>query len=178
LTCIAALLQDGVVYIGGDSAGVAGMSISIRRDPKVFKRGPYLIGFTSSFRMGNILAYHFDPPFHPENMDDFEFMVVRFIPSVRKCFVDNGYGSPAEGGAFIVGYRNKLYTIENDFQVAEQADNFHAVGCGATEALSSLYSTKDLIQYPRDRVLKALEAAAYLNSGVRAPFVILSDDGD
>lgn len=51
MTAIVGLVEKGNVYIGGDSAGVAGLSISIRGDEKVFKVGPFIMGFTSSFRM-------------------------------------------------------------------------------------------------------------------------------
>jgi hypothetical protein len=36
MTCIVGLVDKGDVYIGGDSAGVAGLSLSIRADEKVF----------------------------------------------------------------------------------------------------------------------------------------------
>ena len=37
MTCIAAIAEKGKVYIGGDSAGVAGLDLTIRADEKVFK---------------------------------------------------------------------------------------------------------------------------------------------
>ena len=50
MTAIAAIVQDNVVYIGGDSAGVGGYSLEVRKDPKVFITGPFVMGFTTSFR--------------------------------------------------------------------------------------------------------------------------------
>ena len=52
MTAIAGLVHDGKVYIGGDSAGVAGMDLHLRSDPKVFTVGEFVIGYTTSFRMG------------------------------------------------------------------------------------------------------------------------------
>ena len=57
MTCIVGLVHEGVVYIGGDSAGVGGMSLTVRADEKVFQNGEFLMGFTTSFRMGQLLRY-------------------------------------------------------------------------------------------------------------------------
>ena len=35
MTCIVGLVHEGVVYIGGDSAGVGGLSLTVRADEKV-----------------------------------------------------------------------------------------------------------------------------------------------
>ena len=50
------------MYIGGDRAGVAGLSLTVRADEKVFQNGEFLMGFTTSFRMGQLLRYSLKPP--------------------------------------------------------------------------------------------------------------------
>jgi len=62
MTCIVGLVENGKVYIGGDSAGVAGLDITTRKDEKVFQKENMIFGFTSSFRMGQILRYSFKNP--------------------------------------------------------------------------------------------------------------------
>lgn len=52
MTCIIGFIKNKKVYIGGDSAGVGGSHVTIRRDSKVFKNGNFIMGYTSSFRMG------------------------------------------------------------------------------------------------------------------------------
>ena len=44
MTCIAALVQDGAITMGGDSAGVAGLRLHVRSDPKVFRNGDFQVG--------------------------------------------------------------------------------------------------------------------------------------
>ena len=44
MTCIVGLRHEGKAWIGGDSAGVGGLELTVRRDPKVFKNGPMLFG--------------------------------------------------------------------------------------------------------------------------------------
>jgi hypothetical protein len=116
MTCIVGLTDNGKIYIGGDSAGVAGLSITIRADEKVFTNGPFIMGFTSSFRMGQILRYKFKCPVQNTDQTDMEYMVTTFIDSVRECFSKNGYGKISEretniGGTFLVGYNGTLYNI-------------------------------------------------------------------
>jgi ATP-dependent protease HslVU (ClpYQ) peptidase subunit len=171
MTCIVGIVHKGDVYIGGDSAGVAGLAITVRADEKVFVNGPFIMGFTTSFRMGQLLRYKFNAPKQTTNMDDMKYMVTDFIDAAVKCFNDNGFGDKKSGGTFLVGYNSKLYKIDSDFQVGIPADQYAACGCGDDIALGSLYSTVG--KKPEERIKLALEAASKFNAGVCAPFVIL-----
>ncbi|MFA5385644.1 MAG: hypothetical protein WC364_13495 [Eubacteriales bacterium] len=179
MTCIAGLIDSGIVYMGADSAGVAGYDLSIRADQKVFISGSFLMGFTTSFRMGQLLRYKLDPPKHPytdngQLMDEYKYMVTIFIDAVRQCLKDGGYAlkdkEQEQGGTFLVGYRGRLFQVEDDYQVGELLDGFAAVGCGDQVALGSLYSTRG--EPPVNRIRMALEAAERYSAGVRHPFVI------
>ncbi len=181
MTCIVAVKDNhNRLWMGGDSAGVGGFgtySVVTRTDPKVFKLGEYLIGFTSSFRMGQILRHKFKPPIPPADVDISHFMVTDFVDELRKCFKEAGWIEIKEGkesgGIFIVGIRGKLFTIEEDFQVAESADEFTATGCGIELALGSLHTSEGW--GPVDRIQLALGAAQRFSGGVREPFLIISD---
>ena len=60
MTCIVGILEEnGDIYMGGDSAGASGNTLKIRADEKVFINENYIMGFTSSFRMGQLLRYGF-----------------------------------------------------------------------------------------------------------------------
>ena len=50
--------ENGKVYIGSDSQGVSGDHTINRADPKVFISHGITYGFTSSYRMGQILRFH------------------------------------------------------------------------------------------------------------------------
>ena len=176
MTCIVGLVDKGNVYIGGDSAGVAGLSISIRNDEKVFVNGPFIMGFTTSFRMGQLLQYKLTIPKQTTNQSDMEYMVTDFIDSVRRCFAENGFGKLPdkdhhEGGNFLVGYNGKLYNIDHDFQVGVPSLQYDAVGCGEDIAKGSLYSTKG--KEPTARIKLALEAASTFSAGVAPPFKLV-----
>ncbi len=178
MTCVIGLVDKGDVYIGADSAGVAGLSISIRTDEKVFGNGPFIIGGTSSFRMLQLLRYKFSPPAQTVHQDDMEYMVTSFIDSVRQCFCANGFGDKDAtiGGTFLVGYKGKLYTIQGDHQVGMQAIPYDAVGCGADLALGAMFATEGL--GPEERLNIALSAASTFSAGVCPPFTILKLEGE
>jgi len=177
MTCIVGLVDNNKVYIGGDSAGVSGHDITIRRDEKVFANGHFLMGFTTSFRMGQLLRYELKVPEQPEDMDDFKYMVTIFIKAVRECLGEGGFlkknNEVESGGSFLVGYKGRLYEIDDDYQVGSAVDNVLAVGCGAKVALGAMYaSTGD----PVGRIRKALEISERLSGGVRSPFLIKSQE--
>lgn len=180
MTCIVGLVHDDVVYIGADSAGVDGQALVIRADRKVFRKDPFVIGFTTSFRMGQLLQYKLRVPAHDPKMSIEEYMVTVFVDAVRQCLKDGGFAKKNDevesGGAFLVGYCGRLFMIDNDYQVGEGLDEFAAVGCGAPYALGALYATRG--QSPEMSIEMALRAAERFSTGVRAPFHIESLGND
>lgn len=174
MTCIVGLVEGSTVWMGGDSAGVAGLDISLRADSKVFRNGDFLIGFTSSFRMGQLLRFRLRPPARRPDQDLFHYMVCDFVESVRVCLKEGGFAHRSNdvetGGFFLVATEGRLFSIQDDYQVSEFSRGFHAIGCGAHYALGSLYTTRDLPA--EQRVRRALETAEHFSGGVRAPFTI------
>jgi hypothetical protein len=182
MTVIVGLAHEGAVYMGGDSAGVAGLDLSMRRDTKVFTRDAYVIGFTDSFRMGQVLQYSTELPTPPVAQRELHgFMVRDFIDAVRESLGDAGWstnhGGRETGGAFLVGVRGRLFEICSDYQVGETLSGWNAVGCGGSLALGSLHSTGRMAAtwglHPKYRVRAALEAADYGSAGVSKPFKIV-----
>ena len=182
MTCIAALVQNGSITMGGDSAGVAGYALHVRSDPKVFRNGGFLVGCTSSFRMLQVLRFQVKPPEHPRKhedgswLDPYEYMVRYFVEECRKEFKEHGYlrkcDEQESGGCFLVGYRGHLFYVDSDFQVGELHDPFAAVGCGMDLAHGALFALQDSGLDPEAKVRLALEAAERFSAGVRRPFVI------
>lgn len=178
MTAIAAISTGSKVYIGADSAGCAGNSLELRKDSKVFESGKFLMGFTSSFRMGQILRYSFKAPGQEKKIDDVTYMNTRFVDAVRKCLKIGGYArnvnGEENGGTFVVGYKGSIYVVESDFQVAIPLNDYTAVGCGADLCLGSLHTTERYDISPQDRIMLALDAAESYSCGVRGPFVVMS----
>jgi hypothetical protein len=174
VTCIVGLVDNGTVYMGGDSAAVSNWDHTDRTDSKVFVRGPLIIGFSWSYRMGQLLRFRLGVPVHPEGMSAFEWVATDVLDSVRTCFKDGGFAEREKekesGGQFLVGYRGQLFTVHSDYQVVEHALPFAAIGCGAAYALGALSVMPPF--GPRRTIEEALATAERFSVGVRAPFVV------
>ena len=192
MTCIIAYIDKQGVYIGGDSAAVdeGDLSYNIRSDEKVFAKGEFIFGYSTSFRMGQLLRYKLRIPAHPKGMDNSQYMITLFVDAVKKCFEDNDYTDMMTdtGGNFIVGYKGTLFTILSDYQVAEPKENFAALGCGDAFAIGAMFALtfaeKDANKripgdvepkrfVEKDPIKKmeiALNAAVAFSMGVKPPF--------
>lgn len=176
MTCIIALEYEGKVYMGGDSAAVSGWDIQACANQKVFKVGDFLIGYTSSFRMGQLLQYNLDIPENTDGDDDIQYLVTKFIPAARNCLKDGGYtkieNNREDGGFFLVGYRGKAYMVADDFQATRMRNGFIAVGSGANYAMGALAALE--IVDPESAVTRALEIAGTFSNGVCPPYYVVS----
>ena len=178
MTCVAAYKTMGGVWMGADSAGVSGYGLCVRKDRKVFRNGPMLFGFTSSFRMGQILRHSFIIPDRGRASVD-RYMHTTFIDAVRDALASGGYrrktNEEEHGGEFLVAYAGRIFHIQEDFQVAESRADFDACGCGAHVALGSMFCSKSskVRGTPREIVTTALRAAEQYSAWVRGPFYVL-----
>ncbi len=178
MTCIIGLVNNGRVYIGGDSAGVDSHRLlyTTRADEKVFQRGQYLIGFTTSFRMGQVLRYGGSLPVPPDDSTELhKFMCTSFVDAIKLIFEDAGYGKKQgeegdEGGQFIIGVKGRLFIVHADYQIEETTEGFSSVGCGDMLAFGALAVTGHMA--PFDRITTCLNAVTRFSAGVRAPFLI------
>lgn len=175
MTCIIGLEANDTVYIGGDAMSSSGWDKSIVDTPKVFRRADFLIGYTSSFRMGQLLQYHLAVRPPQEGEADEEYMVVAFIEAARGLFKDRGYtridSNTESGGVFLAGYNKRLYRVDSDFQVTHYANGLAAVGAGEQYALGAMLAMPNA--EPEARILAALTIAEQLCNRVTAPFTIM-----
>ena len=175
MTCIVGLEQDGKVYMGGDSAAVSNGNLQLTDTPKVFEKQGLIIGYSWSFRMGQVIQYaKAFPKLQPDN---YTYLIESFVPFLRAEFKDTGWlrteNSRDEGGQFLVGIRGELFEITSEFAVLKMADGFNAIGSGSHYALGALRILKhNTDKEPTIKVGLALEAAAYFSTSVSSPFVI------
>ena len=190
MTCIVAITDGERVILGADSAGAGGFELRLRADPKVFRVGGYAIGFTTSFRMGQILRYETDLPELPAGIspEDLErFFVTEFVPVVRRSFATHGFAKTARfnslgdnsvteegqdiGGLFLVGVAGQVFEIQKDYHLARPLVPYSAVGSGAPVALGALHALTDISELSlKERASRALRAAETFGTVVRGPF--------
>ncbi|MDB5042182.1 MAG: hypothetical protein JWN27_2908 [Candidatus Eremiobacteraeota bacterium] len=178
MTCIVGWIENGVVTIGGDAAAVSGLRVTQRVAPKVFINGPMVFGFTSSFRMGDLLQHAFTVPEQRGSESVDKYMRTTFIDAVRSCLKTGGFARKENeverGGTFLVGYEGRLFYIDSDYQVGESTDGFDAVGCGdefARGAMAILRAGPSVDVEAKLR--RALEVAAKYSGGVSPPFAFV-----
>lgn len=179
MTCIVGIeTRDGVI-IGGDSLASSNWDCYRESGPKVFKKGPLVMGCTTSFRMSQLLQYKWEIP-DQLDIGDMAYLCGPFIDSIRECFAANGFtkieSNQETGGVFLLGFKGNLYTVFDDFNVSRPACGYAAVGCGNAYALGSLHSLESIKSSghidmtPLSRLTMALSAAAEFSNGVREPF--------
>lgn len=192
MTCIVGIAVNGAVIIGADSmAGDGHWNRRVRADRKVFKNGELIFGFTTSFRMGQLLEHSLTPPPIQEGMEPYAYAVKLLIPEIRNTLRSGGFmkteNGVESGGNFLVGFRGSLFEVDHDFQVAQSIEHFEAVGCGAQYAMGAMHiayeqafrkpqrltasSFMDSDESAAQLVLQAgLNAAARFSAGVAGPF--------
>ena len=188
MTAIAGIKHKNGVTIGGDSAAISNFHLMTRKDPKVFRVGRLLIGYTSSFRMAQLMRYGWhkceslDSLVPPDSDDGMDFMCKQFVPRVRWLFKQGGYmGKTDDGredaGEFLVSWGYGLYLVYSDLQVAESHSPYMACGCGRDVVLGALYGALGASGVPTDPeklVRASLDAAERFSAGVRGPHTVLT----
>ena len=176
MTCVIGLVHRKRIYMGADSAASGSRFVRTTNLPKVFRKGPCLLGYCGSFRMGQVLEHCLEIPKHPVREATDTYMVTRFIEAVRTAFKKEGVSSieqnKEKGGQFLVGYRGRLFSVNSDFHVGDMLDGFDCIGSGAPVALGAMKALEELP--PRQRIEKALQITAYYVPDVTAPFHITS----
>lgn len=156
MTCLAGLIHNGRVFIGGDSAASVDDKIEVRLNRKVFRNGTYVIGFTGSFRTGQLLQFAKLPAIKGDVLAHLITAVVPVIKDISGKDVDE----------LLIGAAGRLFKVSSDYSVAEYPD-YAAAGGGEQYALGKLHGA---LGPPDVRVIAALEAAQAHCSAVRAPF--------
>lgn len=178
MTCVIGLETPEGVWIGADSAGTDEYGgQTLRADTKVFRHGPMLFGFCGSYRMGQLLRYQLELSAQPYTIEDYEYMVRYFIEDVRHVLNVGGFTwiekNVETGGQFVVAYNNKLYSVEEDFQVGISSRDYVCIGSGGDVASGAMAALADTELTPTNQIKKALKIASKHDAYVAPPFVVM-----
>lgn len=169
MTIVVGVVDKKGVWLAADSKGVSGWDQANRRDKKIFIKHGIGYGFTSSYRMGQILQYHSEDIKSDLRKEDAHAYVVScLVPMWRKILQENGYtqinSNREETGTFLVVVDGKLFAVHSDMQVAERVDGFDAVGCGDSYALGAIYAApQNMDNYELAKI--GVKAACYFSAG-------------
>ena len=171
MTVIIGREDNGKVYMGGDSIASDGYCKLIVASPKVSKMGEFIIGYTTSFRMGQLLQYELVVRKQNENETNEAYLVTVFVTAVRELFAAHGYSkidnNRHEGGAALVGYRGELYTLESDYQISRWASSVATLGAGGQYALGAMAALRN--HKPEEAIMTSLQITGELCALVAPP---------
>lgn len=182
MTIIVGLQHAGGVVMGADSISTDGTYCSQRDGTtrKLFRKGPYLIGYTTSFRLGDLLRFEVRWPAPPKRRGDavlYRHMVSAVVPAIRAAFAAGGAvaaGGAEQGAELLIAVSGRLFRIGRDHHVAGYLAGYATCGCGEDIANGALHATAGLDGLePRRRVRLALHAAAAHCVRARGPFFLM-----
>lgn len=174
MTTIAGVVHQGRCYLGGDSAAEVEGSVYIQAEPKVFRRGPVLIGIVGSSPWEEMLRA-FSPTRRAAAPTDREWLVDTLGAHVRRS------GEWDKEDEALVGFRGALWCLEYTGAIWAVSPPYCASGSGADPACAVLRFTAPapvrsaLSLTPKSRILSALDMAAVLTEGTRPPFHVIDD---
>ena len=173
--------ENNSVFMSGDSRTTQDSYYDTMNVKKVFIKNDFIIGASGTLRLINILKHKFIPPKYPNRINRLsidEYMNTLFIDEVRLCFINNGLRQGREpdqdyNGAFLVGYKGRLFEVGCDFAINESQLPFATLGSGSLIASGSLMTTLYDDISIEEKINKALEVTGKLDCGVGPPYYTL-----
>lgn len=183
-TCIAALVDDeGTIFMGGDGCVTMGWTVVTVAD-KIWAKEGILYGGTGFVRPIQVVQHIFARPDMNVGEDAESYLVGRYSDAMRRLMKSSGCLRISDEKIehvnlnLLIGFSSQIWFMGADCSFVPMTIPIAAVGCGDHLALGSLFSTQDTGLSPRERILKALEAASHFSPYVSAPHMVMKlEDG-
>lgn len=182
MTCIAGMIdKQGVGHIASDSIGSNGHTKDVYRNKKIFRKGALLIGYTSSYRMGQLLEHNLTLPARKVDQSLDEYIYVDLVAAVRSVLKSEGYlkiDSNTESiGTFMIITEGRLFMMQNDLAILEAADGFDSCGSGENFAVATISTLIKHTKLTPEAVLReAIETATRYVATVGGEIQYLSSE--
>lgn len=178
MTCIVGIEANGKVIMAGDVQGTGYNNLVVHTQPKVFAKRGVLFGYTTSYRYGQILEHDLPDPVIPnDSAEVYRWLITVLVPDIKKALTTHGYDG---GGDCLLGVREQLWHLQNDFSVLRPARGYDSCGSGNEYALGSLMASIELMQAKtdsayRDALSRAVHAAGTFSPTVGTESIIVSN---
>ena len=190
MSVVAAIKQNGRVYIGCDSQVTKGWSRSTLKNPNNYKiwkvRGVdnCYMAHVGVVRDANVvrlidgLVRDYDIY---RGSIDYEYVVNRIVPMIIDELKDRHYLKgdsnyfDSMGSSYLFAYKDQLFMIASDGCVIE-IDDYVAIGSGEDVAIGSLNSTVG--DAPVSRIIKAIKASATSDIYVDYPIIFTDTESN
>ena len=136
---------------------------------KLADRGAFIIGGSGEVLPCDIVQHIWEPPTPTakDRKDLYHFMIVKVMPSLRKCLSDNGYNfdepKTESRFQFLIAVCGEVFDIDHDLSVSKNGSGIYAAGSGAPYALGALHAGADAHQ--------AMEIASKLTAFTAGPYI-------
>lgn len=173
MTCIAVLKHEDKIYMAGDRGASDDNTILSLDDPKVWKTGPYLIGYAGAMD-GERIRHNFKPS-APNIKDTDKFMQTKFIKELREFYNEFWVDTSKDGDlGLLIAVRGEIYEHSSgDMSLSKYSLPYLAMGSGAEYAYGVLYATeKD--SNAKGRVHAAVSAAIKFSPSCTGPVDVVS----
>jgi ATP-dependent protease HslVU (ClpYQ) peptidase subunit len=177
LTCIVAFKTiEGHSVIAGDFMASNGHNFAKVANSKVFNKSENCaVGYTSSFRMGQILEHYWTLPARMCDQELDSYVNVTVVESLRAVFSKYGYGIKDGiedlGGNFILLYEDRIYEVQYNYSVLDYDSEIISIGSGSDAAQGALYALLPVSTADLDNLLaKVFEATSLVTATVSPEF--------
>jgi ATP-dependent protease HslVU (ClpYQ) peptidase subunit len=175
MTCIAVVRDElnNKIYMAGDRGASDSSTILSLTAPKVWKLGPYLLGYAGSMD-GERLRYNFNP-YVPDIKDTDKFMQTKFIKQLRQFYNDWWVDTSKDSDfGLIVAIRGEIYEHSSaDMSLSKYTLPFLAMGSGSDFAMGHLDATQKVKDH-RKRVIGAVNSAIKFSPSCQGPVDVVS----
>ena len=145
MTTLVAIQGDGWSVMGCDSRlSDEHGRFQVAKTPKIVENNTVLIGGCGSSRASNVLHYGYTQPKPTIREDLNSYMTQRFIPAMRKNFIDAGIDMKEDGdvaqidGGFLISVKGQVFAVSDDYSWDTDVRNVYVMGSGGDVALGAL----------------------------------------
>jgi ATP-dependent protease HslVU (ClpYQ) peptidase subunit len=145
MTTLVAIQGDGWSVLGCDSRlSDEHGRFQVAKTPKIVDNNGILIAGCGSSRASNILHYGYTQPKPTVKEDLNVYMTQKFIPAMRKAFVEAGIDMKEDGnvaqldGGFLISVKGQVFSVSEDYSWDTDIRNVYTMGSGADVALGAL----------------------------------------
>jgi ATP-dependent protease HslVU (ClpYQ) peptidase subunit len=189
MTTLVAIQGDGWSVMGCDSRlSDEDGRFQIAKTPKIVENNSILIGGCGSSRASNVLHYGYVQP-KPSLREDLNvYMTQKFIPAMRRNFVDAGIDMKEDGdvaqidGGFIISVKGQVFSVSEDYSWDTDIRNVYVMGSGGDVALGALAALGvekvKTIKEAERMIRKAISIAIQYDNMCSQPIHIFTQHGN
>lgn len=171
MTTIIGLEYDDSCFLVADSRTTddGGKIYTHPQMQKISEVGPYLIAGSGETLPCDIAQNIWDPPIpsKEEAKNLYRFMIVKAMPSLRKCMIENGHNFDEDTKEtrfnFLIALRGEIFDIDQWLSVSKSEDGVYGVGSGSDYAMGAIYAGADAYQ--------AMEIASKITAYTAPPYI-------